>query len=65
MNRPNLLKAYSESLLDSQRAFKAEDFERHMDTALRELTQFRPHRVLAELNVLPMQREYECPADLV
>ena len=65
MNRPNLLKAYSESLLDSQRAFKAEDFERHMDTALRDLTQFRPHRVLAELNVLPMQREYECPADLV
>ena len=65
MNRPNLLKAYSESLLDSQRAFKAEDFERHMDTALRDLTQFRPHRVLAELNVLPMQREYECPADLI
>ena len=65
MNRPNLLKAYSESLLDSQRAFKAEDFERHMDTALRELAQFRPRRVLAELNSMPMQREYECPADLI
>ena len=65
MNRPDLLKAYSDSLLDSQRAFKAEDFERHMDTALRDLAQFRPHRVLAELNAMPMQREYECPADLI
>ena len=65
MNRPDLLKAYSDSLLDSQRAFKAEDFERHMDTALRDLTQFRPRRMLAELNAMPMQREYECPADLI
>ena len=65
MNRPDLLKAYSDSLLDSQRAFKADDFERHMDTALRDLTQFRPHRMLAELNAMPMQREYECPADLI
>ena len=65
MNRPDLLKAYSDSLLDSQRAFKAEDFERHMDTALRELAQFYPRRMLAELNAMPMQREYECPADLI
>ena len=65
MNRTDLLKAYSESLLDSQRAFKAVDFERHMDTALRELAQFRPRRVLAELNAMPMQREYECPVDLI
>ena len=65
MNRPDLLKAYSDSLLDSQRAFKADDFGRHMDTALRELAQFRPRRVLAELNSMPMQREYECPADLI
>ena len=65
MNRIDLLKAYSDSLLDSQRAFKTEDFERHMGTALRELAQFRPRRVLAELNAMPMQREYECPADLI
>ena len=65
MNRPDLLKAYSDSLLDSQRAFKADDFGRHMDTALRELAQFYPRRMLAELNAMPMQREYECPADLI
>ena len=65
MTRADLLKVYAESLLDSQRAFKSEDFERHMDTALRELAQFRPRRVLAELNSMPMQREYECPADLI
>ena len=65
MNRPDLLKAYSDSLLDSQRAFKADDFGRHMDTALRDLAQVSPRNVLAQLNVLPMQRECECPPDLI
>lgn len=67
MKRSQLLSTYTASLLDSQRAFSNEngDYERHIGVGLSELARHSPRHVWAELDLLPAQRAYDCPTDLI
>ena len=67
MKRSQLLSTYTASLLDSQRAFAEVkgDYGRHIEVGLSELARHRPRHVWAELDLLPWQRTYDCPPDLI
>lgn len=64
ITRADMAARLKASLLDSVRAFKEADFERHVDVAFRDMASRRPRVVIDDFLLVPGISTYECPNDL-
>lgn len=65
MMRKEIVAQYSASLLDSKRAFNDTAIQRHIDIALKALSEIRPQLKVTVLNIAAGHSLYPCPTDLI
>lgn len=65
ITRPGLEATLKASLVDSDRVFKPEDYQRHVDTALADYSRRKPLQCLGELTLSVGGAVYDCPAALL